>query len=92
MWSEDDVAVLVMLGELARLGVEAENLRILEPQLRQVRAHLSPQSSEVLVVSRSPLEVFGARFAALGKLLRDGPSSAYWIVDLRRRPPPPQIA
>lgn len=92
MWSEDDVAVLVMLGELARLGVEADNLRILEPQLRQVRTRSAPQSSEVLVVSRSPLEVFGARFAAVGKLLRDGSSSAYWVVDLRRRPAPTQIA
>lgn len=82
MWSDDDVAVLAMLGELARLGVEADNLRLLEPQLRDVRRHGGPLAPDLLLVCRVPLEVKALRYGALGKTLKDAEASAYWVVDL----------
>lgn len=87
MWSDDDVAVLAMLGELARLGVEADNLRLLEPQLRNVRSQGLPLAPDVLVVCRDPLQVKALRYGALGKALKDAEASAYWVVDLHRLRP-----
>lgn len=81
MWSEDDVAVLSMLGELARLGVEAENLRLVQPQLRILFLSGPP---ELVVISRSPIEAQGVRVSNLARTFRESEAAGFWVLDLRR--------
>lgn len=83
LWSDDDVAVLSMLGELARLGVEVDHLRLLQPQLRTaVLRDLA--TSDVVVISRAPLEAQSVRVANLARVIRDSDSAGFWVLDLRR--------